>query len=443
MNCIRNHINKFYFKLDFIEIKKNFINISTKRILIIKNPHYEYFHKNPFLKTYLKRVRFYKKNYFNRKDRLFNISIKNYKKSFSFQIDKLLFYEKYKKKEKIFLESLTINKRIYFLFKKFLGSLLGLLFFFKIKYIKRFNYLLLFSLIFYFGLDEIIFSYLLDPKLESNLYDITNFAYVPDQITFRRLIEEKSPENSLAARKNIVNKEKLSEFRESFEEKELIKRFIEKRLLKYERLKILIMGRNYAVNVKSYEPDDIFDNIEKNKRNYFLNDYWQESFILRRIHNLLNISYSIFKKIKYLLFGEKSFTHHFMSMIGFENFYNYRKLTFNERMRKKIEYIKTTKAGIGFLEYFDKKITPLIKDYLRQYILEFLKDKKIRENLFNWLASFLFVKIEFRDFLLEKICEFLDDWIESPGFDNVKFFKIKTTKIAFNFIKKCLYSNFN
>jgi hypothetical protein len=419
MSLTRNYLSKFKIKIDHIEIKKNFVNITTKKTIIIKNPYYEYLKKNPVLKTSLKKINFNEKKLYKRNGKGYNMMLRKLKTSFRHEIDRILFYENYNYKEKKFFDDLTLNKRRFFIFKRLLNSFLGLLILFKIRIVKILNFGLLFFIIFYFGYDESIFSFLLDPKIESNLYEIDKFAYIPDKYNFRNLIRQDGIENSPAVLMKVGTSKRLNEFRESFEIKDEIKDNIEKRLLKYERLKILIMGSYYKVKVKNYEDNEIFNSIERKKPNYFLDEYWKESFILRRIHNIYSIGAAIFRKIRKLILGEITLTHWIMKNSNLEKYYIYRHLTLNERIRCQLNYLRSVQVVQRLLNYIDRRYTPMIEKHLKLIILNFFEDKKTREDLFNWLATFLFIKIEFRDFLLEKICMFLLEWIDSPGFDNV------------------------
>ena len=255
-----------------------------------------------------------------------------------------------------------------------------------------------------------------------------NFAYIPDKENFKKLISEKAPENSLAVKKKMDNRDKLTEFRESFENKNEIRNYLEKKLLKFERLKILIFGSYYKVQVKNYEADDIFNNFEKNSNEKFkfFKDYWKQSFLLRRIHGIFRTFKIVVFKIKHMFLGEHTLKFHIMKLFNLEEYYNYKLMTLNERIRYRINYLKNTKSGKKLLEYLDEKYTPLIKDNLKQYILNLSKDKKYKDDLFEWLSKILLTKIEIRDFLLEKICTILLDYFDSPGIDNVIFlYKIK------------------
>lgn len=419
MSLIRTYLSKFYFKIDAVEIKRNFINLPVKKTIIMKNPYYEFLKNKPNLKTSVKKISSEEKKLYRRNGREYNIMLKKLKKSFKYHVEKIKFYENYNYKEKKFMENLTINKKRIIILKKLLKAYLGLLVFFKTRIVKLLNYSLLFFLIFYFDFDEDFFSYFLNPKIESNLYEIDNFAYVPDKYNFRKLIKENAPANSLAKKTKLGEANRLNAFRESFEFKDEIKEYIEKRLLKYERLKILIMGTNYKVESKNYEPKEIFDSIERKKQYYFLSDYWKESFILRRINDFYRASAWILRKIKKLFLGDKTLTYWIMKNIDLESYYFYRHLTLNERIRYRIDSIRSFEQLQKALDYLDRRYTPVCKKYLKLTILSFLDDKDYREKLFDWLTTFLFIKIEFTDFLLEKICSFLIRWIDSSGLDNV------------------------
>ncbi len=406
-----------------IEVKRNFIDLSAKKTLLIKNPFYSLLHNNPNLKLLKRKPKSENKNNPKRNSNHYQKAIKIKKNLLGIQIMKKLYYENYFNKENKTLLRLNKGLQVFFVFKKQLNSLLGLLIFFKIKIVKKLNYLLLIFLLLYFELNESIFSYFLDPPYEHNLFPVDKLSYLPDKVTFRKLMKEKAYEKSDSITKKIGTAKKLQEFRESFELKDIFKEFFEKRLLKYEWIKILFSGSNYQLEKKVYNPNEILDSLNLNEENdkefYIFNQYWKQSFILRRIQGVFSGLKRLYNKIRYFLLGDETLTLKILRFCKMENYYFYRKMTLNERLRVKIEYLKGTRIFKALIDHIEQKYTEKFIFYLKKEVLNFLKNKEFKDDLFKYLVNLLFVNIDYRDFLLEKLCVIILDFVNSTLHDDV------------------------
>jgi len=94
-------------------------------------------------------------------------------------------------------------------------------------------------------------------------------------------------------------------------------------------------------------------------------------------------------------------------------------MTLNERLRVKIEYLKGTRIFKALIDHIEQKYTEKFIFYLKKEVLNFLKNKEFKDDLFKYLVNLLFVNIDYRDFLLEKLCVIILDFVNSTLHDDV------------------------
>lgn len=392
--------------IEFIEIKKNFVKLTEKKYTIIKNPYYDYIKKNKILLSYINNKR---KLPYNRKSLIYCEYLRKSKNIFYTQNSKIKFYEKNLKEFNKNKNNLSNYKFIFMKNKKIYNAFLGYVIFFRIKFVKTLNYLFIIFLIFYFELNEFIFSELLDPRIKNKSKNINDLYYIPSFGTYIERIKNKAVENSLMKEINEANKKNFQEIRDSFPNQDEIRRNMDKNPnLRFQKLKMFFLGPSYELKYfKEMEIDN--ENME----------IWNKSFLLRKLFFLKEKLSLNLMKLRFILIGDMTVMHFIMKKIHLESYYNYRLLTFNEKIKVHIQKFKNSGLGIKFLEHFEKEYTPRIKNYLKEYLLNLFKNKDFKDKFVDWLTKYLLVRTDFRDFLLEKILNFSYNYLNSTKFDEV------------------------
>lgn len=414
MNGILKRFSKYFFKFDFINIKQNFIGDLPSKYKMKKNPYFDYLIKKPFVIKLSNRQKL-KKKILNRKNILYKQGIQRAKFLFNIQICKIIYYNTYFKQES--KTQKISNQRIgmYLKYRRLFNTFFGYLIFFQIKIIKRINYFFILFLLYYFGYSEVILSSLFDPKLENNTKNVNEMYYIPDKqhLNKKMIIKDyESTADNLSSTRKLEKKNLLN--KTNSVDPEI---YINKPINFSEKIKMLFLGKRYRLLIPPLTDEDIFDRIENNDKK---KEFWEQSFLLRRIYSIFQVFKNILINTKELIFGNITFFHFLMVKIGCDDYYHYSRLTLNERIRVKIEFFKNSETGKRYLNKFDNKYREMIKEYLKLYLLELLKNKSFKDDLVQYLTKFLILRLDFRDFLLEIICEFLFNFINSSQFDNVR-----------------------
>jgi hypothetical protein len=457
-------IRKFFFTINHLEIKSNFVsNLPLIKIKIEKNHYYNYQNiysstkslhideknnKNFIINQYEKKIK-KEKIQFNRKSLFFNDKIRHIKTSFSKEINRIIFLKKKYLEFEENKKSLSTIKFRFYLYKQILNTGFGYILFYKIKNLKILNYLLLIFLLIYFEIDIIFFDYLLNPKIELSKLDLDNMHFIPKQNDIAKKIKENKISNSIirSNEKEFINQHqdflinlnynynKIDIDKDIDINKEIVnennRNIINKinRLLFYfecckekfkfflEKLKMIYMGDSYMVKRNLKNQEDVFEYLaEENK---YDNNILNNSLIIRDIYSLMKNIKIKYKDFKYKFFDDKTFTFYLFHFFKLEFTYNFVKMTLNQKVKYLIEEFRNTEKGKKFLKDFDEKYNDLITYELKKYILFLFEDKNYRDILVSFLIRKLLENLYLRDLIIRVSENFLNTFLKSETWENV------------------------